>query len=147
MEELMSHVVQAKTGIGLPQDETEVPGFYELLRNALDIIAQKYPGGEVCDYYKDYSNVRCKTSTGLAIKTQSVWRGIGLDINVQGDLVFTRDNYGRAREVQALETDLKLTIMTMMTVQCMEELGMVAEIEIDVQTKSYVAVGEGFIYA
>ena len=142
----MSHVVQAETGIGLPQDESEVPGFYELLRNALDIIAQKYPGGEVCDYYKDYSNAKHTTSTGLAIKTQRIWRGIGLDINVRGELVFTRDNYGRYRDVQTLEMDLKLTMMTMMTVQSMEELGMVVGIEIDAQTNSYVAVGEGFVY-
>ncbi len=79
----MSHIVEARTTIQNPD--------LALLRQTVEIVASAHEDGRVEDHILDFGRRRQAVSSGLAVFTGRVFRGIGIEIDTQGTLSFKGD--------------------------------------------------------
>src|SRR5947207_2209883 len=81
----MSHIVEAKTTIHNPNAE--------LLGQAVQLVAQQHQG-DIRTQYTDWYRRQHDVSTGLALYTPELFRGIGVEVAPTGELTFVGDPWG-----------------------------------------------------
>ena len=112
----MSHIVQAKTAIRNPN--------MSLLRQAAELVAQQHEGGQVSATYQNFSRETQYPSTGIAISTRRMWRGIGLDVSQEdGALVFTGDPWAAEAEFALLQQEIAQTYTSLAVIQALSSMG------------------------
>lgn len=116
----MSHIVQTKTAIQNPNAE--------LLQQAVALVAQQHQG-RVSDTYKNYYGQAQRPSTGLALFTPTLHRGIGLDLDEQGNLVFSGDPWGVHQEFERLQQEIVQSFVSLATMQVFGQMGYQAQAE------------------
>ena len=115
----MSHIVEARTTIQHPD--------LILLRQALDIVASAHEGGHVEDHILDFGRRRQAISSGLAVFTGRVFRGIGIEITSEGLLSFKGDPWQVREEFTQLQQEIIQTYVSLATMQALQAMGYTAE--------------------
>jgi len=115
----MSHIVEARTTIQNPDSA--------LLRQALEIVAGAHEGGHVEDHILDYGRRRQVISSGLAVFTGRVFRGIGIEIDAQGMLSFKGDPWTVQQEFNQLQQEIMQTYVSLATMAALQQMGYSAE--------------------
>lgn len=108
----MSHIVEAKTQIKNPN--------LALLRQAVELLAQQHPGGEIRDYY--YTFERKQRRTSLALFTNLMRRGMAVEVK-KGELTFIGDSYGYEEDYQQIQQQIVQTYVSLATMQALQALG------------------------
>ena len=111
----MSHIVEARTTI-------QHPGL-ALLRQAAEIVASAPEGGRVEDHILDYGRHRQAISSGLAVFTGRVFRGIGIEIDEAGMLSFKGDPWAVQQEFTQLQQEIVQTYVSLATMQALQAMG------------------------
>src|SRR5258708_839324 len=101
----MSHIVEARTTIQNPDQV--------LLRQTLDIVASAHEGGRVEDHILDFGRRRQAISSGLAVFTGRVFRGIGIEITGEGLLSFKGDPWQVREEFTQLQQEIIQTYVSL----------------------------------
>ena len=115
----MSHIVEARTQIQNPN--------LELLRQTLEIVAGAHEGGRVEDHILDYGRRRQPISSGLALFTGRVFRGIGIEIDTQGTLSFRGDPWAVQAEFTQLQQEIVQTYVSLATMAALQQMGYTAD--------------------
>jgi hypothetical protein len=115
----MSHIVEARTTIQNPDQA--------LLRQALDIVASTHEGGRVEDHILDFGRRRQAISSGLAVFTGRVFRGIWIEIDAQGTLSFKGDPWQVREEFTQLQQEIMQTYVSLATMAALQQMGYTAE--------------------
>ena len=115
----MSHIVEARTQIQNPN--------LDLLRQTLEIVAGTHEGGRVEDHILDYGRRRQAISSGLAVFTGRVFRGIGIEIDAQGTLSFKGDPWAVQAAFNQLQQEIVQTYVSLATMQALRAMGYTAE--------------------
>ena len=115
----MSHIVEARTTIQHPD--------LALLRQAAAIVASAHVGGRVEDHILDYGRRRQAISSGLAVFTGRVFRGIGVEIDEAGMLSFRGDPWAVHEEFNQLQQELVQTYVSLATMAALQQMGYSAE--------------------
>ncbi len=115
----MSHIVEARTKIQNPD--------VALLRQALEIVADAHEGGHVEDHILDFGGRQQHISTGLAVFTGQVHRGIGIEITNEGMLSFKGDPWRVTDEFNLLQQEIIQTYVSLATMQALQAMGYTAE--------------------
>jgi len=115
----MSHIVEARTTIQHPD--------LTLLRQAVEIVAGAHEGGRVEDHILDYGRRRQVISSGLAVFTGRVFRGIGIEIDAQGMLSFKGDPWTVQQEFNQLQQEILQTYVSLATMAALQQMGYSAE--------------------
>lgn len=115
----MSHIVEARTTIQYPD--------LALLRQAAEIVAGAHEGGHVEDHILDYGRRRQAISSGLAVFTKQVFRGIGIEIDEAGMLSFKGDPWAVHAEFSRLQQELVQTYVSLATMAALRQMGYSAE--------------------
>ncbi len=116
----MSHIVQTKTTLKHPNAE--------LLQQAVALVAQQHQG-HVSDTYLNYYRQAQRPSTGLALFTPTLHRGIGLDLDEQGTLVFSGDPWGVQQEFERIQQEIVQSFVSLATMQVFGQMGYTARAE------------------
>jgi hypothetical protein len=111
----MSHIVEARTKIQNPD--------VALLRQALEVVASAHEGGHVEDHILDYGRRRQAISSGLAVFTGRVFRGIGIEIDEAGTLSFRGDPWNVRDEFTQLQQEIVQTYVSLATMQALQQMG------------------------
>jgi hypothetical protein len=132
----MSHIYTAQTKIVNPQ--------MELLRQAVEIVARQHQGGEVKSVYLDYYRRTHRPSTGLALYTAQLHRGIGLTIEREtGALSFIGDSWGVIQAYEQAQQEIIQTYTSLAVVQALTQMGYTPQAE---EAEGQVAI-RGVVYA
>jgi hypothetical protein len=131
----MSHIVEARTKIQNPDAA--------LLRQALEIVAGAHEGGHVEQHILDFSGRQQPVSTGLAIFTGQVHRGIGIEITNDGMLIFRGDPWRVQEAFNLLEQEIVQTYVSLATMAALRQMGYSAEAS---QEEQQVVI-RGYAYA
>jgi hypothetical protein len=115
----MSHIVEARTTIQHPD--------LALLRQAAEIVAGAHEGGRVEDHILDFGRRRQAISSGLAVFTGRVFRGIGIEITDEGLLSFKGDPWQVWEEFAQLQQEIVQTYVSLVTMQALQAMGYAAE--------------------
>lgn len=115
----MSHIVEARTKIQNPDAA--------LLRQALEIVAGAHEGGHVEQHILDFSGRRQPVSTGLAVFTGQVHRGVGIEITNEGLLSFKGDPWKVRDEFTQLQQEIIQTYVSLATMQALQAMGYTAD--------------------
>ena len=115
----MSHIVEARTTIQHPD--------LALLRQAAEIVASAHEGGHVEDHILDYGRRRQAISSGLAVFTGRVFRGIGIEIDEAGMLSFKGDPWAVQAAFNQLQQEIIQTYVSLATMQALQAMGYTAE--------------------
>lgn len=115
----MSHIVEARTTIKHPD--------LALLRQAAEIVAGTHEGGHVEDHILNYGRRRQAVSSGLAVFTGRVFRGIGIEIDEAGMLSFKGDPWAVQQEFTRIQQEIVQTYVSLATMQALQQMGYVAE--------------------
>jgi hypothetical protein len=115
----MSHIVEARTKIQHPDAA--------LLRQALEIVAGAHEGGHVEQHILDFSGRPQQVSTGLALFTQRVHRGVGIGITNEGRLSFKGDPWKVRDEFNQLQQEIIQTYVSLATMQALQAMGYTAD--------------------
>lgn len=134
----MSHIVEEGTSI------TQVDR--QALEQALLIVAQKYPGAEVTDYYLDYSNQRQAPNTGLALILPDMQRGIGCNRTETGALTFIGDSWKVKPLYAKVQQEIVQTYIAYSTMLALQELGFTMQATEDTSQQNMLIL-EGVSYA
>ena len=110
----MSHIVEAITKIKTPN--------IALLRRAVAIVAQLHEGGRVSDTYQNFSRRPQIVATGIALYTDQMSRGIGLDIE-NGYLKFVGDPWEVEDLFQQVQDEIKQTYVSLALVEALNQMG------------------------
>jgi hypothetical protein len=116
----VSHIVQSKTAIQNPNGA--------LLRQAVELVAQQRQG-RLGDTYQDYYRHLKHPSTGLALFTPTLHRGIGLDLDQQGTLIFTGDPWGVQQEFDQVQQEIIQSYVSLATMNVLAQMGYTAQAE------------------
>jgi hypothetical protein len=112
----MSQIVRTKAGIVHPD--------LGLLREAVELVASQHEEGRVQDHYLDWDRNAVPTTTGLALYTQQLHRGIGLDVDpVSGELVFQGDPHNVGVTFAAVQAEIKQAYTALVGARVLRELG------------------------
>ena len=111
----MSHIVEARTRVQHPD--------LALLRQAAEIVAGAHEGGHVEDHILDYGRRRQAVSSGLAVFTGRVFRGIGIEIDEAGKLSFKGDPWAVHAEFSRLQQELVQTYVSLATMAALQQMG------------------------
>jgi hypothetical protein len=118
----VSHIVHARTGIFQPDQV--------LLAQSCAIVAGQHEGGRVTDSYLSWGWQHQTPSTGLAVITAAMPRGIGLQLAEEsGELTFVGDPAGVWNTYQSIQDEIKQTYVSLGVAQAMRELGWVPVVE------------------
>jgi hypothetical protein len=143
----MSHIVQARTGIVLPKDAQERARCMELLRRTIEVVAAHFEGGKVTDHYLNYRRRRLSPTTGLAIRSREMWRGIGLNIDgPSGELRLDYDPWEAWDGAEAMKNEITQTYLGLATMQALQEMGWSAQ-ALTGEEGDLVVLGTGVLYA
>ncbi len=115
----MSHIVEARTTIQHPD--------LALLRQAVEIVAGAHEGGHVEDHILDYGRRRQPISSGLAVFTGRVFRGIGIEIDEAGMLSFKGDPWQVQEAFNLLQQQTVQTYISLATMAALQQMGYTAE--------------------
>ena len=115
----MSHIVEARTKIQNPDAA--------LLRQALEIIADAHEGGHVENHILDFGGRQQQVSTGLAVFTGQVHRGIGIEITSEGMLSFKGDPWRVQDEFTLLQQEIVQTYVSLATMAALQQMGYTAD--------------------
>ncbi len=115
----MSHIVEARTTIQNPD--------LALLRQTVEIVAGAHEGGRVDDHILDYGRRRQAITSGLAVFTGRVFRGIGIEIDAQGTLSFKGDPWTVQQEFNQLQQEIIQTYVSLATMAALQQMGYTAE--------------------
>jgi hypothetical protein len=115
----MSHIVEARTKIQNPD--------LALLRQTLEIVAGAHGGGHMEDHILDFRGRPQQVSTSLAIFTQRVHRGIGIELTHEGMLSFRGDPWKVRDEFDLLQQEIIQTYVSLATMQALQQMGYTAE--------------------
>src|SRR5260370_34568220 len=115
----MSHIVEARTTIQNPD--------LVLLRQTVEIVAGAHEGGRVDDHILDYGRRRQAITSGLAVFTGRVFRGIGIEIDAQGTLSFKGDPWTVQQEFNQLQQEIIQTYVSLATMAALQQMGYTAE--------------------
>jgi hypothetical protein len=115
----MSHIVEARTTIQNPD--------LALLRQTVEIVAGTNEGGRVEDHILDFGRRRQAVSSGLAVFTGRVFRGIGIEIDAQGTLSFKGDPWAVQEEFNQLQQEIIQTYVSLATMAALQQMGYTAE--------------------
>jgi hypothetical protein len=115
----MSHIVEARTRVQHPD--------LALLRQAVEIVAGAHEGGRVKDHILDYGRRRQAVSSGLAVFTDHVFRGIGIELTNEGMLSFKGDPWKVQAEFNLLQREIVQTYVSLATMQALQAMGYTAE--------------------
>jgi hypothetical protein len=132
----MSHIVEATTQITNPNQA--------LLRRAVEIVAEQHEGGNIQTHYTDFSNRRHRVSTGIALYTATMHRGIGVDVKATGELYFTGDPWAVQQEFQQVQEEIVQTYVSLATMQALTSLGYQTQA---IEGAARELVIEGVLYA
>lgn len=143
----MSHIMQAKTGIVLPQDQQERARCMDLLRRTLEVVAGHFEGGRITNHYLNYRRRRLTPSTGLAVRSKEMWRGIGLNIDGQtSELRLDYDPFMAEADAEAMKNDITQTYLALAYMQALQEMGLSAQ-ALAGEEGELVVLGTGVLYA
>ena len=131
----MSHIVEARTTIQNPN--------LDLLRQTLEIVAGAHEGGHVEDHILDYGRRRQPISSGLAVFTGRVFRGIGIEIDEAGMLSFKGDPWQVQEAFNLLQQQIVQTYVSLATMAALRQMGYTAEAS---QEEQQVVI-RGYVYA
>ena len=131
----MSHIVEARTTIQHPD--------LALLRQAAEIVAGAHEGGHVEDHILDYGRRRQAIASGLAVFTQHVFRGIGIEIDEAGMLSFKGDPWAVQAAFDQLQQQIVQTYVSLATMAALRQMGYSAEAS---QEEQQVVI-RGYAYA
>lgn len=109
----MSHIVEARTAILNPNRQ--------LLSQAVNLVAQQHQGN-VQLVYVDYYGRPQEVSTGLAIYTPILHRGIGVDV-VESQLTFKGDPWGARDEFEQVQQEVIQMYVALASMQALQSLG------------------------
>ncbi len=115
----MSHIVEARTTIQHPD--------LALLRQAVEIVAGAHEGGRVKDHILNEGRRRQSVSSGLAVFTERVIRGIGIEIDQKGMLSFKGYPWGVQAQFNLLQQEIVQTYVSLATMQALQAMGYTAE--------------------
>lgn len=115
----MSHIVEARTKIQNPDAA--------LLRQTLEIVAGAHTGGRVDDHILNFGRRRQPISSGLAVFTGRVFRGIGIEIDETGALSFKGDPWAVQEEFDQLQQEIVQTYVSLATMQALQAMGYTAD--------------------
>lgn len=115
----MSHIVEARTTIQHPD--------LALLRQAAEIVAGAHEGGHVADHILNYGRRQQAVSSGLAVFTGRVFRGIGIEIDEAGMLSFKGDPWAVHQEFGQLQQEIIQTYVSLATMAALQQMGYAAE--------------------
>src|SRR5260370_305561 len=111
----MSRIVETRTRILNP--------VLALLRQAAEIVSGANDGGHVEDHILDYGRRRQAISSGLAVFTQHIFRGIGIEIDEAGMLSFKGDPWAIHEEFSRLQQELVQTYVSLATMAALQQMG------------------------
>jgi hypothetical protein len=114
----LSHIVEAKTQIENPDQA--------LLRQAVELVAQQHPGGQVRTFYLTYEGDRERTT--LAIATSTMHRGMAIETK-NGKLTFVGDSWGYRQLYQEVQQQIIQTYVSLATMQALAALGYQTAVE------------------
>jgi hypothetical protein len=107
-----------------------------LLRQAVEIVAREH-GGQIRDYYLDFSRHKHQVNTGLALHVppsdrNQDWkrvleRGIGLVIDETGALKAVGDPYMVEAFYQEVQQQIVQTYVSLATMRVMQQMGFIAQ--------------------
>lgn len=109
----MSHIVEAKTQITNPT--------MTLLRQAVELVAGQQPGGRLANHYLSYFGKKHRVD--LALVTDEVYRGIGIQVKPTGELSFIGDFYGYEELARSLQQRIVQTYVGLATMEALQALG------------------------
>jgi hypothetical protein len=115
----MSHIVEARTTIQHPD--------LVLLHQAFEIVAGAHEGGRVEDHILNFGRRRQPLDSGLAIFTERVFRGIGIEMAEEGTLSFKGDPWGVEEEFTHLQHEVIQTYVSLATMAALRQMGYTAE--------------------
>lgn len=110
----MSHIVKTKTSITNPN--------MEMLRQSVALVAQQHQG-HLGETYQNYYKQPQRPSTGIALFTPTLHRGIGLSLDKQGVLSFEGDPWGVQQEFDQIQQEIIQTYVSMATMQALNQMG------------------------
>jgi hypothetical protein len=108
----LSHIVTATTEIENPDPA--------LLRQATELVAQQYPGGEIRTYYLTYEGDQERTP--LAIATSTMHRGMAIQVKDK-KLTFIGDSWGYRKHYAEVQQQIIQTYVSLATIQALANLG------------------------
>lgn len=111
----MSHIVEAKTTISNPN--------MQLLAQAVELVCQQHEGGEIRDHYVDYYRKPHTVSTGLAIYTSELFRGIGVEVAQSGELTFVGDPWAVNTLFAQIQQEVVQSYVALASMQALQSLG------------------------
>lgn len=95
-----------------------------ILSQTLAAVAKKEKG-EIIDSVADYYGNQTAVKAG--IKTSSVRRGIGVNINQEGEMEFAGDSYGCSNAFKKLQAEIESTYTLMCLVAALKQEGVQIE--------------------
>jgi hypothetical protein len=131
---MMSHIVEAKTTIQNPNRE--------LLGQAVQLVAQQHRG-YILDKYHDYFERTHTVSTGLAIYTPNLTRGMGVEIKESGELTFVGDPWRVQNLFEQLQQEIVQIYVALASMQALQQLGYSTQ-AIDGQNREVVIQGVAY---
>ena len=108
----MSHIASYRT---------QLYPLAELLYQAAVNVAARHEGGEVSTAYNDYYGH--SQEAHLAIRTRTVFRGVGMIIEEDGSLTFKGDRWGHREAFEALQREIVVEYQALAVQQALQTLG------------------------
>jgi hypothetical protein len=109
----VSHIVEAKTSIKNPS--------LELLRRAVETVVARHQGA-LHPFYLDYYQRRHRVETGLAIFTNELSRGIGVEVDSSGQVTFVGDPYGVGEFYEQVQQETVQSYISLSLMLAMEKM-------------------------
>lgn len=110
----MSHIIRVQMRIVQPQDEVMRQVFRDLLQQTVEAIVAQHQNEAAFQrsYYLDWNRRRHEVNTGYAIYTNTLTRGIGLNItDGTNALVAVGDPYGVQEVFEEMQAEIEQTYL------------------------------------
>lgn len=112
----MSHIVESKTSIKNPNRE--------LLTQACQIVTETHEGGEIKEEYLNYGMQPQSTSLQLAIFTNTLHRGLGIELDREtGNLTFVGDPWRVRETFEQVQQQVIQTYVSLAMMKALAEMG------------------------
>jgi|SRR5579859_1897956 len=114
----MSHIAEMATTIENPDRA--------LLRQAVELVANQYEGGEIRTYYQNFYQEEFRVP--LAIATAVMYRGMAILVK-EKKLTFVGDGWGYEDLFQQVQQQIIQVYISLATVQALQALGYQTTVE------------------